>query len=112
MDGGAVGAIIGSVMGLLGGAVGTYCSIKNTAGPKEKAFMVKCALVGWVAISLFLVLLFSLPRPQNFLLWIPYSVALPLGIRFCNQRQRNIREAEHPSSASPHGIVSDEVRSD
>ncbi len=33
MDVGLVGGIIGSIMGLAGGALGTYASIKNTGGP-------------------------------------------------------------------------------
>lgn len=41
MNTGLIGAITGVTIGCIGGIIGTYCSIKNTNGPKEKAFMVK-----------------------------------------------------------------------
>ena len=94
---GMAGGIVGAVVGVLGGLFGTYCSVKNTQGQKERAFMVRFALITWIAVSVFLALLFLLPRPYNFLLWIPYAIALPLAIRFCNKRQLVIRESERAS---------------
>lgn len=91
MDVGTVGGIIGGIMGLAGGAIGTYASIKNTEGPREKKFMVRAAIAAWVAITLFLVLLFVLPSPYRWLIWIPYGVALPLAIVSLNQKQQAIR---------------------
>jgi hypothetical protein len=32
-----------------------------------------------------------LPRPYNLLLWVPYAIALPLGIRAANRHQASIR---------------------
>lgn len=89
-----VGGIVGGVIGILGGVVGTYFSIKNTAGPRERAFMIRVAVVAWIAITAFLIGLMMLPRPYNFLMWIPYGIALPLGIVWCNRRQRAIRAEE------------------
>ncbi len=97
MDGptvGWIGGILGGILGTIGGAVGTYFSIKNTNGPKERAFIVRCAVVGWIGIFLFSALLFLLPDPYRYLVWIPYGIALPLGIRFCNRKQNMIRESE------------------
>lgn len=94
MDAGVIGGIVGGVIGVLGGLVGTYFSIKNTAGPRERAFMIQVAVVAWLAVTVFLVGLFVLPRPFNFLLWVPYGIALPLGILWCNRRQRAIRAEE------------------
>jgi hypothetical protein len=37
--------IVGSIVGLAGGVIGTYFSIKNTKGPRERAFTVKSAVV-------------------------------------------------------------------
>ena len=56
--------------------------------------MVKCAVVGWIAIFVFLTLLFLLPDPYRHLLWVVYGVALPFGIRLCNRTQKMIRESE------------------
>ena len=95
-----VGIIIGSVIGLAGGVVGTYFSIKNTLGPRERAFMIRASVVAWVAITAFLVGLVSLPNPYRHLLWIPYIPALLLGIRWCNRRQLQIRAQEVASSES------------
>jgi len=94
MDAGLIGGIIGGTLGLAGGAIGTYASIKNTAGPRERQFMVRTAVAAWVLITLFLVLLFVLPSPYRFLIWIPYGVALPLAIVSLNRKQRAIRLEE------------------
>jgi hypothetical protein len=101
MDAGLVGGIVGGVIGVLGGLVGTYFSIKNTAGPRERTFMIQFAVVVWLAVTAFLIGLFMLPRPFNFLLWVPYGIALPLGIQWCNRRQRAIRAEEAAVNATP-----------
>ena len=100
MDAGTVGGIIGGVIGLAGGAVGTYASIKNTAGPRERQFMVRTAIVAWLGITLFLVLLFVLPSPYRWLIWIPYGVALPLAIVSLNRKQQAIRSEEERTRRS------------
>lgn len=100
MDGGTVGGIIGGIIGLAGGAVGTYASIKNTGGPRERQFMVRVAVVAWVGITLFLVLLFVLPSPYRWLIWIPYGVALPLAIVSLNRKQQAIRSDEERTRQS------------
>lgn len=96
MDAGLVGGIVGAVIGILGGAVGTFFSIKNT----ERRFMIWVAIVAWIAVSAFVAGLLLLPRPYNFLLWIPYAIALPLGILWCNRRQRLIRGEESAASGA------------
>ncbi|HEX6732693.1 MAG TPA: hypothetical protein VF074_21925, partial [Pyrinomonadaceae bacterium] len=80
--------------GLAGGAVGTYASIKNTAGPRERKFMVRVSIVVWVVVLLFLVLLLSLPSPYRWFIWIPYGVLLPVAIVSLNRKQRAIRSDE------------------
>ncbi len=99
MDQGLIGGIIGGGLGLLGGAVGTYFSITNTSGPRERTFMVRVAVLAWIAISLFLLALFVVPQPYNFLLWVPYGIALPLAIRWSNRHQQAIRAEEAASNA-------------
>jgi hypothetical protein len=74
--------------------VGTYFSIKNTGGPRERAFMIRLSAIAWVTISLFLLALWALPQPYKWLLWIPYGVALPLAIAWGNRRQLRIRAEE------------------
>ena len=94
MNPGLIGGIIGGVVGLAGGVFGTYCSIKNTHGPRERSFMIKAAVVGWIAILIFLGLLFALPEPYKWFMWIPYGILLALGVRYGNRKQECIRQEE------------------
>ncbi|MCU0856822.1 MAG: hypothetical protein MUC65_00270 [Pontiellaceae bacterium] len=91
---GWIGGIAGSVLGLAGGIIGTYFSIRNTNGPLERSFMIKSAVVCWIAILIFLGLLLGLPDPYRYFMWIPYSILLPLGIICGNRRQQAIRQQE------------------
>ncbi len=94
MHPGTIGAIVGSVVGLLGGVVGTYFTIKNTNGPRERAFAVRASAITWFAVTAFLVALFLTPAPYRFWLWAPYGILLALGIRVWNRKQARIREEE------------------
>lgn len=94
MHPGYIGAIVGSILGLAGGIIGTYFSIKNTNGPKERTFMIKASVVAWIAMGIFLALLFLLPNPYRWLVWIPYTIFLPIGIIYGNKRQTKIRMEE------------------
>ena len=91
---GWMGGIAGGVLGLAGGIVGTYFSIRNTNGPRERSFMIKTAAVCWIGILIFLGLLLALPSSCRWFLWIPYSILLPLGILCGNWRQQAIRQEE------------------
>ncbi|MCG8426894.1 MAG: hypothetical protein MI754_06010, partial [Chromatiales bacterium] len=73
MDAGVIGGILGTVLGVGGGAIGTYVSIKNTQSPEERAFMIRASIIAWLAITLFLILLLVLPHPYHLLMWIPYG---------------------------------------
>lgn len=94
MNSGLLGGIIGSLIGVLGGAIGTYLSIKNTSGPKEKAFMMKVSIVTWITVLTFVALLLTLPGTYKPLLWISYSVILALSIKAVNRKQIEIRRVE------------------
>src|SRR5262245_48340981 len=91
---GWIGGIVGGAIGLLGGVIGTYFSVKNTLGPRERAFVIKASAICWVFVTAFLVAMFLLPSPQRFLLWVPYAVLLPIGIRVWNKKQMRIRKEE------------------
>ena len=95
--GGWIGGVLGGVLGLAGGVIGTYCSIRNAHGARERRFMVRAAIITWIAAVTFLVLLFVLPSPWRFLLWIPYGILLPVGIILGNRRQQQIRREEAPA---------------
>jgi len=94
MHPGTIGGIIGGLGGLAGSIIGTYFSIKNTNGPRERAFMIKASVIGWVAILVFVGLMFALPNPYRFFMWIPYGILLPLTIVTGNRKQQRIRQEE------------------
>lgn len=94
MNPGMTGAIIGGVGGLAGGIIGTWFSIRNTNGPRERAFTIRMSALTLCSVLLFLTLLFALPRSLNWLLWGPYMLLLVIGISYWNRRQAQIRKAE------------------
>ena len=94
MNAGFIGAIIGGIVGIAGGAVGTYFSIKNTNGPKERAFLINASASFWFFGIIFITLLFVLPSPYQWLLWIPYGIILPISIRVMNKRLSKIKQEE------------------
>jgi hypothetical protein len=94
MDQSLWGAIIGCCIGIAGGALGTYFGIKNTKGPKERAWMIKCTTIIWIAVIVFLTLLRIVPYPYKVYLWIPYAILLSWGIFKINRRQRALREED------------------
>lgn len=91
---GLLGGIVGSVIGVLGGAIGTYFSIRNTRGPKERAFVIKASVLCWVLVAAFVAAALLLPPPQRYLVWLPYAILLPLGILAWNRKQSRIRKEE------------------
>ena len=97
MDGrevGLIGGIVGGILGILGGVVGSYFSIKNTNGPRERAFMIRLTALGSVTLATFLFALWLTPTPFRPLLWLPYAFLLPWSIRAGNRRQELIRREE------------------
>ena len=68
MNAGWIGGIAGVAIGLIGGIIGTYFSIKNTSGPRERAFVIKACVVVWVGGGLFLAGMLALPDPYRHLL--------------------------------------------
>jgi hypothetical protein len=89
-----IGAIAGGLFGVLGGALGTYLSIKNTHGPRERAFMIRASMTAWLLVAVFLVGLWLIPGWYRFLLWIPYVPLLIWGVLKWNSTQARIRREE------------------
>ncbi len=97
MDGAIVDwieGICGGVLGTMGGVLGTYLSIKSAKGPIERAFIKKSAVIAWATVSVFLGLLFTLPKPYNLLMWIPYGVTMLIGIPKLRRKHTEIRRSE------------------
>lgn len=92
-----IGAIAGVAIGVIGGVIGTYASIRNTSSPRERAFTVRASAIVWIAGITFLTLMLVLPTPWRFLLWVPYGFLMPLGIIHWNRTQQRIRAEESPA---------------
>jgi hypothetical protein len=93
---GLTGGIIGTVIGLAGGALGTYFSIHNTKTPAERAFVVKGAVAMWMVMALLfleasLAVLGLVPR---WAFWTSvgafWLLTIP-AIIWANRRQRELR---------------------
>jgi len=94
MNAGLIGGIVGSIIGIAGGIIGTYFSIKNTNGPKERAFMIKASGGFWLFGIIFITLLFVFPSPYKWFLWVPYGILFPISIRFINKKLEQIKQDE------------------
>jgi hypothetical protein len=90
---GWVGAVAGTLLGV-GGVIVTYFSIKNTNGPRERSFVVRCAAALWASVAALLIALYLTPMPYWFLVWLPYALFMPVMIRVGNRRQDMIRKEE------------------
>ncbi|EDM25964.1 hypothetical protein LNTAR_21640 [Lentisphaera araneosa HTCC2155] len=94
MDTGTIGAIAGAIIGLLGSFIGVYCSISQSKSEDERQYVIKSSVVFTFGVLAFLGLLFYLPKPYNHLIWIPYSILLPISIKKMNKRIEEIRNKE------------------
>ena len=100
-----VGAFGGAFLGVLGGLFGTWASIRNTNGPRERAFTIRSAVLCWLAATAFLAALWFTPILYQPLLWLPYMAALPYAARAWNRRQTQIREEESGTRSSRGGVA-------
>ena len=93
MGAGIIGAGVGTIIGIIGGAIGTYCSIRNTKSEEERRFMIQASIACWAFIIAFFAALLWLPATYKSFLWIAYAVALPTGIYYTNKRQKRIKHS-------------------
>jgi hypothetical protein len=105
--GGLTGAVLGPILGVLGGLFGTWMSVKHTRSPREKWLMVKFGLFVWgELILLFLIIgLLGLLAAKDIVpLWMFWTVfgigmtahavlLVPAVIRI-NRRQRQIQKED------------------
>jgi len=90
-----IGAVVACLLAALGAAIGAYRSVKNTKGPRERAFMAKTALGLSVGVVLFLALVLGSPRlSSSSLWWILLIASFTVASVACNRRQARIRAEE------------------
>jgi hypothetical protein len=51
MDANLIAGVAGGVIGLMGAGVGTFFSIRNADGPRERALMLRLAALGWLWVA-------------------------------------------------------------
>lgn len=109
------GAVLGPILGLLGGVLGSWCSIKNTNSPRERRFMIRMTVLLWlllfalVGLPLTMVLAeMAPPWICWFCLGMFFVLLLPL-IFWGNARQRRIQSEEgtcrRPGPTGPASIT-------
>ena len=94
-----MGGIIGGTLGVLGGLLGTYFSIKNTKSRRERVLVIWFALAIWLLVGAVTV---SVPLFPRAILWvmIPYPIVLTFGILFFNKKQMALRRSEQSPSSN------------
>jgi RNA polymerase sigma factor (sigma-70 family) len=96
---------IGPVMGILGGALGTWSSIRSTEHPRERTFMKRQAVLVWIFVVTAMAVMFGITAAQQryrfsgqtfgLLLsgfWIVYIALLMAFITVANRRHRRLRD--------------------
>lgn len=96
---GWAGGILGTLLGSLGGAIGVYFAVRNTKGPRERAFVIRASILCLIGLVLFGVGMWLIPSPYKFGLVVVYVGALLLAIRHWNKRQAAIRAEESNHAA-------------
>jgi hypothetical protein len=98
MDFGTEGGIAGGVIGVMGGVSGANCSIRNTSRPRERALMIRMAVLCWLWIAALTALQFLMPslwRHGAFLLVFTPLLSIPwLNRKLASARAKD--EAIHP----------------
>ncbi len=91
---GLVGGIAGGLIGLMGAAIGTYYSIRNTNGPRERAFVIRSAVGFGIAVAVLAVAPWFAPPSVRAMVAACFGLAIAPAIHFLNRRQERIRREE------------------
>jgi hypothetical protein len=102
---GAVGGVLGALLGLGGGVFGTYCSIKNTKTAAERRFMIRYSVVIWLAVIALVLLPVGLSRFGLIPVWLQWALftlfflMLVPSILWANRHQAYLRGSQGPSAS-------------
>lgn len=91
---GWIGPIVGGGIGLFGAMIGTYFTVRNTNGPRERHFVIKASILCWIVVLLFVTGMALIPGWYKLLLVIPYLIGLIVGIRKWNEIQFRLQREE------------------
>jgi len=88
-----IGGIIGGFLGLVGGLAGTYFSVKKAESARERSFVVRWAVILWIAIIAYTLTVLFIPNSRNWA-WIPFSMFCPFVVIFLNKKHAAIRSID------------------
>ncbi len=97
MDAGMVGGIAGAVVGCMGGAIGTYCSLVNASRPRERALTIRFSAFCWLWIAAWMVFAFLAPRPWG--RFAPLATLITIAIPWCNRKLAEARAADESQAS-------------
>jgi serine/threonine protein kinase len=106
---GLTGGIVGGIIGVAGGLLGTYFAIRNTKGPRERAFVIKASIACWILALAFVFGMCLIPGLYKLLLIPIYVVGLVGGILLWNKRQAQIRFEESKINPAPPAAPSTQI---
>jgi serine/threonine protein kinase len=90
MNPGLMVGLAGSVAGVGGGLIGTYFSIKNTKGPRARAFVIKVSVLCWSFVLVFVLGMCLIPGLYKLFLIPVYFIGLVAGILRWNMELERI----------------------
>ena len=99
LDAGMIGAIVGSTVGVAGGAFGTWMSIRHSPPGPRRRLMVKASIACWIFVLSFVALVLFLPTPWKWWLWALYGPVLLLLILSINRALADVRTAAKQPTA-------------
>jgi Ca2+/Na+ antiporter len=93
---GLIGVILGPILALFGGILGTWAGIRNTQPPRERRFMIRMSILLWLLLAglmgvLILALVGMIPRWAFWASFAAFFALLPPLIMLTNVRQRQIQ---------------------
>jgi len=88
------GTVIGSLVAIVAGMIGSYFCIKRAKGPSSKSFNIKFVVIAWLLISLYLVLAFTVPVDYKTAIQIVYVFLLLATIIWGKGQLRKIHAFE------------------
>ena len=76
------------------GLLASFHNVRNSKGPKEKAYVLRVCVIFWVLILSLLALVYYLPAPYRYIATFAYFVACPVFVYKTSKTHQLIRIIE------------------
>ena len=94
MTTGWTGILVAVVFGLAAVVLGAYNIFKYVQNPRERGILLLHSVAGGFVTAVFLSLLFNLPSPYRFLIWIPYLLLVVVLIVLAKHALKRVAHKE------------------